>query len=324
MVVSFTCHFLKNELFMNKTMLLTVVAAFVSLSDSMTAVAQVADSGAPHGIVVSATESVALKPERLRLTMWIKAQGNDAKSAIVALAAHKERVAKELESLKADKESLVFSSTRVTEGGGDANQRRMMQMQMRAMSGGRSSEKAEMPTLVTATCAVRADWPLPVQEGDALAMLPAALKEQIAARDLVGEKNKPKLSDAEQEKMEEISAMMEESYSFYEEGSSKGPAIVFLATVNDETTKSATEAAFKKALKKAEMMSDATGLKLGKLLGVTATTGNVSPEEYYSGGYGVKQATPEALRDKGTPLVSDEFADQLTLSATVVVTYAIE
>ena len=309
---------------MNKTMLLAVVAAFLGLSDSVPAVAQIAASGAPQGIVASASESVALKPERLRLTMWIKAQGNDSKAAIIALAAHKERVAKELVLLKADKESLVFSSTRVTEGSGDADQQRMMQMQMRAMNGGKSSEPAEMPTLMTATCAVRADWPLPVQEGDALAMLPAALKEQIKSRDLVGEKNKPKLSDAEQEKLEEISAMMEESYSYYEGGSSERPAIVFLATVNDDTSKSATEAAFKKAVKKAEMMSDATGLKLGKLAGVTATTGNVSAEEYYGRGYAAQQAAPDALRDKGAPTVSSEFADQLTLSATVVVTYAIE
>ncbi len=37
------------------------------------------------GISASASENISLKPQRIRLTMWVKAQGSDLKSALKSL-----------------------------------------------------------------------------------------------------------------------------------------------------------------------------------------------------------------------------------------------
>ena len=67
-----------------------------------------------NGVSASATETVTVKPEKLRLLMLIKAQGNDAKSALASMNEHKEFVKKELEGMKADKDSIVFSPIRAS------------------------------------------------------------------------------------------------------------------------------------------------------------------------------------------------------------------
>ncbi len=154
-------------------------------------------------MVASATETVTLKPESLRLTMWIKAKASDSKAAVIALAEHKERVSKELVALKADKDSIQFSPTRVGAGGDSDEQQRMIRMYSRSMRSQAGGEAPKMPVVVEAKCAVRAEWPLPIREGDALALLPATLAEQIEARDLAGNNSKAALSEEEQESMEE-------------------------------------------------------------------------------------------------------------------------
>lgn len=322
-----------HESFMKRMKIAVLVAIGLAAMSGTKSLAQYpygAFGGSGNGVSASATESVTVKPEKLRLLMLIKAQGNDAKSALASMNEHKEFVKKELEGMKADKDSIAFSPIRASTSDGDSNgnSRRMMQMQMQ-MSGGRGGKPSTpkpLPTVYTVSCTLKADWPLPVKEGDALALLPVTLKEQIKSRDLAGEKNKPKLGKAEQEQMEEMEAMMSEQYSYGGEQNGQGPSITFVATVPEDVQKKATAAAFKKAVKEIETASGATGVKLGKLTSVTSASVPQDPTEMYAArAYGRAQNVLSAgfLKEEGTS-VTDANADELAYVVTVMVSYNIE
>ncbi len=306
-----------------------VVFAMLAILSSETR-AQYGYSSSSNGLSATAIERVKIKPDKLRLTMWIKAQGTDAKSAVLALTEHKDHVRTELESMKADKESIRFSSSQISEGEGDSNSNRraaQMQMQMQSrMKGGKGkSTPKPMPTIFTAKCALKADWPLPVKEGDVLALLPATLKEQISSRDLAGEKNKAKLSDKEQTQLEELEVMMQESFSYSGSDESTGPKIQFMAEVPEDVKQKATQTAFKKAVKEVEMLSAATGVKLAKLSGVTSSSSeNHLANIYMNGGYENPRAMPSSLLDSEPEFTSHANADELSITVSVYVVYSIE
>ena len=319
-----------RENFMKRIKVALLLSMGLAALNGTTLLAQFPYGGPTNGMSASATERVTLKPEKLRLLMLIKAQGGDAKSALASMNEHKVFVKKELEGMKADKDSIVFSPIRASTSDGDSNgnSRRAMQMQMQ-MSGGRGSKPAApkpLPTVYTVTCTLKADWPLPVKEGDALALLPVTLKEQIKSRDIAGEKNKPKLGKAEQEQLEELDAMMSEQYSYGGEQNGQGPNITFIAKVPEDVQKKATASAFKKAVMEVETASGATGLKLGKLTAVTTASVPQDPTELYAArGYGRAQNVLSSgfLKEEGAS-VSDVNADELSYVVTVMVSYNIE
>jgi uncharacterized protein YggE len=289
--------------------------------------AQSFTSNESRGLTSTATESVTIKPAKIRLVMWIKAQGKDAKSALIALNAHKEKVKKELASMKADADSITFSSSRIGSGNED-QQQRMIQMQMRAMrSAGGESSPAPMPKVVTATCALKAEWPLPVQEGDALALLPASLGEQITARDLAGEKNKPELSESEQEQMDEMQKLMEEQYGGYygSNGEEKGPNIQFVATATEAEVATVTKKAFETAVSRANSAAQATGVKLGKLNTVSVQPSDAVDEmSNYMRYSGMSSVLPPAFQESKTNEVVSTYADELKYSVIVSLAYNLE
>jgi len=319
-----------RENFMKRMKIVFVVAIGLAALNGTQTLAQLpfGTYGSGDGVSASATENVTVKPEKLRLLMLIKAQGSDVKSALASMNEHKEFVKKELEGMKADKDSIVFSPIRASTSDGDAsgNSRRMMQMQMSGGRAGKPATPKPLPTVYAVTCTLKADWPLPVKEGDALALLPVTLKEQIKSRDIAGDKNKPKLGKAEQEQMEEMEAMMSEQYSYGGEQNGQGPSITFIAKVPEDVQKKATAAAFKKAVKEIETASGATGVKLGKLTGVTSASVSQDPSEIYAArGYGRSPNVLSSgfLKEEGTN-VSDENADELAYVVTVMVSYNIE
>ncbi len=290
-----------------------------------------AQSSSPSGsgIVGTATETVLVKAERLRLVMVIKAQGADPKSAVVALAEHKLRVQKELEVMKADKDSIEFTATRLGAGSAESAQMLQVQRQMQMSNSGVGTTKESTPAVHTAVCGLKAEWPLPTSEGDALALLPATLNEQIKARDLAGDNNKPKLSKAAQEQLEELEAMMSERYS-YQSSNEPTSKILFVAAIPEEAKRKATAAAFAKANKDVDTLVESTGQKRGKLLSLT--TDSPSSSNYaqmvraYGDIYGQADNSGMSILSKfetGT-LLSSPNADDLTLSITVSVSYAIE
>lgn len=282
------------------------------------------------GLSTSASETITLKPQKIRLNMWVKAQGSDMKSALKSLNDHKQRVQKDLLAMKADEASIAFSATRLAEGAGSqdpnmARYQQMMMMQMRASGGG--AELPKTPEVFTATAALKAEWTLPVQEGDALAVLPASLKQQIVARDIEGEKNKPELDEAQQEQMEEMQAQMEEQYGGYygSDDSEQGPSIMFVAEVTDAQVQAATKAAYEAAVKKAESLVAATGLKLGSLRAVSSHLSEheyFTQARYYQSQYG-SSGFPSGLTGSSENTVTGQNVDDLVMPVTVSVSYAI-
>lgn len=302
---------------------------FASLCTDRTAWAQLGVPGSTAGITVSATESVPVKAERLRLVMIMKAKGADPKSAVMALSEHKQRVQKELEAMKAEKQSIEFTPSRLSSDGNESNQMQQMQMRMQMGQPGAAVAKVAPPTVHTAVCAMKAEWALPSSDGDALALLPATLKEQIKARDLAGENNKPKLSKAAQEQLEELEGMVAESYSYSNSSEQQSLTIQFVAAIPEDAKKKAISAAFAKATKEADALAQSTGQKRGKLLSLT--TDNPMTTTYAQmagsfGGYYAQGDHPVTLMAKFTDglSVTSPNADDLNISVSVAVVYGIE
>ncbi|MEQ1824983.1 MAG: hypothetical protein ABL921_03525, partial [Pirellula sp.] len=151
----------------------------------------------------------------------------------------------------------------------------------------------DIPTVVAAKCAVKAEWKLPTTDSDALALVPIQLKDQVTQRDLAGKGNKAKLAGEQQDQLEEMERIMsEQGYGGQVEAT--GPQIVFLGRVADDVEKGAIKAAFDEANKKAKGFSAATGVKLGKLKSVSKQPDaeDVGTPVYAAYGYA---RTPRAL-----------------------------
>lgn len=305
---------------------------FVSLCTDRIAWAQPGAPGSTAGITVAATESVPVKAERLQLVMIMKAKGADPKSAVMALSEHKQRVQKELEAMKAEKQSIEFTPSRLSNEGTEGNQMQQMQIRMQMQMGqpGAAVAKAPVPTVHTAVCAMKAEWALPSSDGDALALLPATLKEQIKARDLAGENNKPKLSKAAQEQLEELEGMVAESYSYSSSAEQQSLTIQFVAAIPEDAKKKAIAAAFAKATKEADALAQSTGQKRGKLLSLTTdnamTTAYTQMARSFGGYYAQGDNSPVAMMGKFADdrSVASPNADDLNISVSVGVVYGIE
>lgn len=306
---------------------LCLTTTLLAISTGLLASAARAQSlaGLTDGVSAIGSKSIDVKPNRLRLVMWVQAQGKDAKAAITSLNAHKQRVSSELETMKADVASIRFSPTTLASGAGDNPQQQQMrriQMQMRGMSG--DNKAPEFPETFTAKCALSAEWPLPVTEGDALALLPATLTEQIEKRDFMGKKNVPELDAKAKEQLAEMQAMMEDQYGYYgsEEGA-KGTTIYFVGDLPEEELKGAVKSAFEAADKKVQFLAEAAGLKLAKL-----KTMAVSPDEselqqvYY--GYQRPEEYPSNFTEAGENSVIATSLAGLKKKVQVIVVYSVE
>jgi uncharacterized protein YggE len=224
----------------------------------------------PASIHATGQHELKLPPQKLRLTLSIRAEGVDAKTAIESFLAHKERVKKELVAMKAEEASIDFGATQLSNGvaGMPAEMQGYESRFIAQVT--RSSPNinaAEIPKLYQAVARVRAEWPLPTTDSDALALLPETLKEQVKARDLAGEKNKAKLDGRQQEKLEEIQAAMQENMGYQSDSDQAAPfTVLFVAKVDDESRKKAFKAAYDRAVARAEMLSTVAGYKMGDLI----------------------------------------------------------
>lgn len=225
-------------------------------------------------LVATGQHEETLAPQKLRLTLTIQAEGADATTAVRKLAEHKKKVQQELVALKADEGSIQFGATKVSSGtaGLSAEMQHYAPRVFSQFAGQTPGVDAEnLPKVSTATTTVRADWPLPTTDFDALALLPEALQEQVKARDLRGEKNKAELDEAQREKLEEMQTAMQEQMGYYGDDDSDSQfGILFVTTIDDEARKKAMKAAYDEALKQAEMLASVTGKELGELVSLRA------------------------------------------------------
>lgn len=304
-----------------RLVLVVALFLFASLRGGMEVWAQGFTPGTSGPIAGSATERVQLKPEKLRLVMWVQAKGKDPKSAITALNEQKARVKKDLESMKAETDSIQFSASRVASDESGNQQRAMMRMQMQGRPGAKPTKP---PAVFLAKCGVKAEWALPVSEGDALAILPANLLDQIKTRDLEGKNIKPLLDGDAQEQLDEMESVMQEQY-YGGNPEATGPNITFVARVPAEVHEKAMQTAFKKAAEEAQKLSKASSIKLGKPIGVSKTP---LPFEYgissYARGYMDSAALPVGFDEETEDSVMASHPDELFYRVMVSIAFASE
>jgi hypothetical protein len=222
----------------------------------------------PATIHATGQHELTLTPQKLRLTLNIRAEGLDAKSAIEALIEHKQRVKSELLAMKAEEASIDFGAAQLTSGiqGMSAEMMRYGARVYAQVAGASNVDLKDVPKVYIATSRVRAEWPLPTTDADALAMLPETLKEQVKERDLMGEKNKAELDGPQQEKLEEMQAAMQENMGYYSSDDESSPVtVVFVAKVDEAQRKVAVSAAYERATAQAKLLASVSGKSLGEL-----------------------------------------------------------
>jgi hypothetical protein len=174
----------------------------------------------------------------------------------------------ELLAMKAEEASIDFGAAQLTSGipGMSTEMMRYGSRMIAQVAGQSNTDPAEVPKVYIAASRVRAEWPLPTTDADALAMLPETLKEQVKERDLMGEKNKAQLEGPQQEKLEEMQAAMQENMGYYSDnGEGSTATVMFVAKFDDEVRKKALSAAYERAMAQAKMLSTLTGKPLGNL-----------------------------------------------------------
>jgi uncharacterized protein YggE len=248
---------------------------------------------ATASIHASGQHELKLDPQKLRLTLTIRAEGVDAKSAIEALIEHKRRVKDELLAMKAEEASIDLGAAQLTSGipGMPAAMSPYGPRMMLQVAGASNTDPSQVPKVYIATSRVRAEWPLPTTDADALAMLPETLKEQVKERDLMGEKNKAELDGPQQEKLEEMKAAMQENMGYYSSDDGSSPvAVMFVAKIDEESRKNAVSAAYERALAQAKMLSTVTGKSLGNLKSLRTGDVPVPATEEIESTYGTAYA----------------------------------
>lgn len=303
--------------------LLSITVATVCFLANSAVIAQLSNPSTT-GLMVNASESVALAPEGIRLVMRIQVTGKDAKSAIKAINEQKETVRKELVGMNAQADSIRFSATDLSSGmSGGMNAR--MYRSMGAIGGDDEDESKEdtMPKMFGASCWASAKWALPAKEGDAIAMLPAMLKQQIAARDLEGKKRKPDLEPEQLEQYEQMMKMMQQQMSYGGEDS-QATKIEFFASVSKDVSKTAFNKAFEKAKVKAQNLGDAAGIKLGKINMITSQSDDSMQEVMYGAWRGSQMPGPEAWLQDSEDVEYSTSLDALKYTVGIWISYNIE
>lgn len=274
--------------------------------------------------MVNASESATLAPEGIRLVMRIQVMGKDAKSAIKSINEQKETVRKELVGMNAQADTIRFSTTDISSGmSGGMNAR--MYRSMGAIGDGDEDESKEdaMPKMFGASCWASAKWALPAKEGDAIAMLPAMLKQQIAARDLEGKKRKPDLEPEQLEQYEQMMKVMQQQMSYGGEDA-QATKIEFFANVSKDVSKAAFSKAFEKAKVKAQNLSDAAGIKLGKINMITSQSDDSMQQVMYGAWRNSQMPGPEAWLQDSEDIQYSTSLDALKYTVGIWICYNIE
>lgn len=136
------------------------------------------------------------------------------------------------------------------------------------------------------------------------------------ARDLIGNKNKAKLSAAAQAQLDRMQQAMQQRGYSYQSGAESPFKILFIAKVPEEVKQNAIASAFKKAVKEVEMLAASTNQKRGKLLSVTTEGTSTGDDRLLQGFYAQTQDLTGSVLEKfnlGTDFVSSPNADDLKL-----------
>ena len=223
-------------------------------------------SGGRPAVSAVGTATVKRSPTRMRMYVQLFGKGKTPEEALAKLKEHREAAELQLESLKADKKSIIFGETSFSTAQEALRKRfeAMVQQQMRTQ--GKAPKGLKVPQTVTVTCTLSADWPLAAASQEKLMLLVHDIHEKIKAADLSGGKEAEKLSPEEEELAEEARQMM----SRYGESPQPlgQPTFLFIAEITPQDREKAMAKAFSKAKVQAAELAKAAGVELGGLIGI--------------------------------------------------------
>ena len=221
--------------------------------------------GGRPALSATGTATVQQKPTRMRMYIQLFGKAKTLEEALAKLKERREAAVLQLESLKADKQSVVFDGPTVSSA--QAAQKRqieaMVMEQMRAR--GKKPKGLQVPQTVTVTGSLTAEWPLEAKSQEQLLLLAQGIEEKIKAADLSGSQEVQKLSPEEEELAEEAKQAMGR---YGEQPQPLGqPTFLFVAVLSKQDRQKAMAEAFTKAAAEAADLAKAAGVGLGPLIG---------------------------------------------------------
>lgn len=280
------------------------------------------------GLQTSGASTIVVVPTKLRLTLTMQAEADDAKKAIKLLQTHKQKVRESLAELKADEKSIQFSSTRLEQNDGIPSNFPSPAIRARILqqANTRGVDPEDMPTIFIAKGSLQADWNLPTADPDAIALLISALKEQATEKDLAGRNIESEISDELRDKVESIQQMAMQQGYYVDGNSGAGTLLVNLVgEVTAEQRTSAIKSAYEEAVAKAQDVAAATGKKLTKVISIRESESSPSnPVQTVQNAYGqvVQTVTAQRLSDRNAVMGDD--IDSLRKTIVVTVVHAID
>ena len=233
-------------------------------------------------ISANGVATVRRNPTRLRLYMQLAAKGKTLEEALSKLKELREAATVQLETLNADKKSIVFGNPSPANAvSARRRQIEAMVVQQWRSRGKKAPKGSQIAQTVALAATLTAEWPLKAESNEKLLVIARNIEEKIKAADLSGAKEAEKLSPEEQELEEEAAQAMNQSG---EEQMQPGqPQFVFVAVLAKEDREKALKEAFAMAKMHAAELAKAAGVGLGPLVGLS---GQCSGQSNFNNGFG--------------------------------------
>jgi uncharacterized protein YggE len=302
------------------------VLGFLCLAASLSSQVDAQDASA--GIQTSGSAVIKVSPTKLRLSLTIRAEADEAKKSIKLLQDHKVKVRESLVNLKADEKSIHFSSTRLEQNDGfppnypNASVRARILQQANT----RGVDPEDLPIIFVAKADLRVDWALPTTDPDAIALLISALREQAAEKDLEGKNIESEINDDLRDKVESLQQLaMQQGYYVDSSATGSSLTIQLVGEVTAEQQQAAVKEAYAEAVANAQNLANATAKTLGKVISLRENVSTVSvPAQAVQNAYGqVVYSAPMSLPDDKRSVVSNDI-DSLRKTITVTVVHSLE
>jgi uncharacterized protein YggE len=273
--------------------------------------------GADSEATVSATgHATALqKPDVLRMTLMISAQGSDIHDALAKLKAQRDDASAKLLATGADNASVKFSDPVEGNEGNMTPQQRMMQQMMARNQRPASTQ----PAGVTISTNLTVEWPLaPASADDALATA-MGLEDKIKAAIPKGGADAAKTPE-EQEIAEEMAAQQNGA----ETSKPDEPQFTFVHRLSDDERAKLMAQAFTDAQARGRRLAAAAGKELGEVTNIATSSGDAgNPANAYI------EAMMDASTGSTPPATDDSVAtgpqvNNVSYSVTLAVTFKLK
>jgi len=290
----------------------------------------------PPASIVSAdgTASIERFPTRLRLGVLLEGKGKTLEEALGRLQDRRQKVAAGLEPLGVDKQSITFGAPGFSAAVGQQRQQleRMIRERMR-VTGQALPKGLQLPQVRSVAAMLQAEWPLPAGTPEEVLLAAQAIQDKVAALDLAGKKDEQALSPEEQELVEEMQGMAQQSFPspYGQEQAEPGqPLFVYVAEISEQDRDRVMAEAFQKAKTKAERLARSAGRGLGSIQVLTEQ--NITSPEYYDPYSGGMPQAVAFLSGRAGPggqpdqenLIASPTAGPITFRFTVSATFSLE